>query len=79
VQQRIARLEGQISFREGDQLDRLKRSCVFLLHKEHRNADGKALLVSFEQTLLPPQSKVFMDTLTTALLQEVCAVTHASD
>jgi hypothetical protein len=78
VQQRITRLEDQISFREGDHLDRLKRSCVFLLHKEHRNAEGKALLVSFAQTLPFSQSKGFMDTLTTALLLEVCTVTHAS-
>jgi hypothetical protein len=73
VQQRIACLQDQISFREGDHLDQLKRSCAFLLGK------GKALLVSFAQTLLPSQSKIFMNTLTTALLQEVCTVKHASD
>jgi hypothetical protein len=31
--------------------EKLKRTCVFLLNKEHRNSDGKALLVSFAKTL----------------------------
>jgi hypothetical protein len=59
-------------------LEELKGKCVYLLRKEHRNAAGKKSLIAFAQGIQPSESKGLMNTLTTALLDEVCSAPHAS-
>jgi hypothetical protein len=50
----------------------LKRSCEFLLRKELRNVQGKALLMCFAQSTPPSQAKTCMTILATTVLEEVC-------
>jgi hypothetical protein len=58
-------------------LEELKRRCVHLLRKGHRNAAAKKSLMDFAQGLHPSESKGLMDALTTALLEEVCGAPYA--
>jgi hypothetical protein len=71
-------LEARIIGDEHAKLEELKRICVYLLRKEHRNAAGKKSLIDFAQRIQPSESKGLMDTLTTALLDEVCSAPYAS-